>query len=403
MSGRLLAGVANAFLLAYALDAGLSLVEQAVRELTGSVALLDLRNLLALAVVIFAVALLPAVILTPRLAPSVVIPLAASAVWMATGAAPVPMLVPATALESTLVAFQLGMTALAFLRVRTLSSGRRWLLGPEAPGPVFSLRHTVVATAVFATLGPVLLLLYAPLWLLMSLQLLTDGFVRFDLEGVSLADRRYERRHQDVRLVGMMHIGEPESYEALAESFSAPSTLVLEEGVTDREGLLRSKLSYENVADALGLAPQAPIGRYLEEEGPADAPPWPELRHADLDVSDFQVETVRWIELVSEVWASDSPIEAVTLLARRQSEDPGLWPAVREDLLERRNRHLIEALDDALLEYDRVVVPWGALHQPAFQQHLLESGFVPAEASYRRLASWRTIARALLARDPEPD
>ena len=48
------------------------------------------------------------------------------------------------------------------------------------------------------------------------------------LAGVSLADRHYERAGQEIRLVCMMHLGDPEAYRAIVRTFSRDSTIVSE-------------------------------------------------------------------------------------------------------------------------------------------------------------------------------
>ena len=68
-----------------------------------------------------------------------------------------------------------------------------------------------------------------------------------------------------ILVVGMMHVGEEASYRELVGSFSVPSTVVLEEGVTDRSGLLESPLSYDGMAGVLGLAQQDDLAAYLKD------------------------------------------------------------------------------------------------------------------------------------------
>jgi hypothetical protein len=170
---------------------------------------------------------------------------------------------------------------------------------------------------------------------------------------------------------------------------------VLEEGVTDREGLLHKPLSYERVARALGLEGQAAIETYLEEMDPPPDEEWPDVRHADVDLSEFHPDTITWLEWTTEIWSGADPAAAVLELFRRYSEDPARWSVIGKDVIERRNVHLVDEIRGALVEYDRVIVPWGALHQPFIQYAVLEMGFAPVEASYHPLASWGTMAAAV--------
>ena len=109
------------------------------------------------------------------------------------------------------------------------------MLRPQVlEGPLFSLRYSAVFALVGVFVAAPLALLYAVLSLLAFIQLGTQGFVSFDAVGVSLSDRHYQRGASEVRLVGMMHIGEAEAYDEIVRSFARESTIVLEEGVTLR-------------------------------------------------------------------------------------------------------------------------------------------------------------------------
>ena len=231
----------------------------------------------------------------------------------------------------------------------------------------------------------------------------TRGFVAFDLEGVSLGDRRYVRGDAEVRLVGMMHLGERERYRELVRSFVAPGTVVLTEGVTDRESLLATRLSYAGAAEVLGVEAQADLREYLEEIDASEVnglstEEWPVLRHADLDLADFQPETRSFLEQAAALWSSPSLLEGLSdYLAWVETQDEEvLLEHVARDVIDLRNAHLGEALAEALEEYPRVVVPWGALHLPGMEEHLLAQGFSETERSRRPLLSWRTLLEAAL-------
>lgn len=396
MPGHLLVLLGNAFIVAYALDAGFSLLEEIFRQLTGSQALLSLRNHLAGIVIAGSAPLVIASVLSPRLPPSVIWPLALSALWGGLGAAPLPLLFELPTLGGVLVALQLALAAIAFLRLRALAGGRSWLLRNEAGQADFSIGYSAAALAAVVVGGMAFLLLYLPLSIATSIQLMTDEFVRFDLDGVELADRRYQRDDQELRLVAMMHIGERDAYQALIESFSGTSTVILAEGVTDRSQVLKAPISYQGVARALGLDTQDAIEAYLAEAEPSERRPQADLRHADVDMSEFHPDTITWLGWAGEVWNGEDTLGAIAQLYTRYNEEPDRWAVFAQDVLERRNLHLLEELVEALTEYERVIVPWGALHLPFLQNEALKMGFEPAAESYHRLASWNKMATALL-------
>jgi hypothetical protein len=388
-------GFTNAFLVVYALDGALSLAEELLRLATGSAALLLPRNALALTVLWAAMLATPLLALTPRLPARLLLPLFASAVWLNHGAAPLPLWLEGPALGITAAALQAGAAALAFLWLLRRNGGQHpwWAPGPEVPA--LSAGHSLRVGGVLV-LGVVpATLLYAVVLLVTSIEVGTHGFVAFDRAGVSLDDRSYARGDREVRLVGMMHVGEEASYREVVTSFSVPSTVVLEEGVTDRSGLLEAPLSYDGVAGVLGLAPQDDLSTYLSDPETEQAPEWPVLRHADLDLADFDPETVAWLGRAQAVWDAEGLGQALREALRASSERPEVLAAVQRDVFERRNEHLLAELDAALVEYERVVIPWGALHLPALEAGLLERGFRPAASQRRRLLSWRTVGRAL--------
>ena len=65
--------------------------------------------------------------------------------------------------------------------------------------------------------------------------------------------------------------------------------------------------------------------------------------------------------------------------------------SLQHDLIGRRNTHLIGEMNAALVEFDLVVAPWGALHLPGIERALLESGFSEVARRDRRLLSWTTL------------
>lgn len=397
MRGRWLALFANAFVAGCALDAALSLTDEVLRASTGSTLLLAARNALALPVTTAALLCLPLLALTPRLPTLPLLALSLGVLWLNLGAAPLPLLVGSAGLGLATAALQVVFAAAALLWMRRRAAGRGWLLtGRSLPGPDLSLRHSLGFAA-----GCVFLLLPAgTLYLLVSiatwLQLSTQSFVSFDALGVSLSDRLYTRDDREIRLVGMMHIGEGEAYRELVSSFVGESTIVLEEGVSDRQGVLEQPLSYERAARVLGLEPQGDLEHYLEEVAGDTPRQWPALRRADVDVSDFSPLTVEWLSWAGRVWSSDEPLAALVRFLRRSSQKVEELEIVERDIIQLRNDHLLGEIENALQDYDRVVVPWGALHLPFIERAILERGFDPTHTTRRRLISWLGVAAALL-------
>ena len=388
-------GFTNAYVVAFTLDGALSLVDELLRVATGSSALLLPRNALALTVMwvsFLGIFWLP---LTPRLPASLLLPLFTSVLWLNCGWAPLPLWLEPPGLGFAAAAFQLGLAGLAFawLRRSPHAPAGWWDPGPEIPP--FSPRHGL---RVLALLGLVLLpvgLLYGVVLLATTVEIGTRGFVAFDRSGITLADRRYVRDEREIRLVGMMHIGESGAYRELATSFAVASTVVLEEGVTDRLGVMKNPLSYDGVARVLGLESQDDLAAYLANSEGEALPEWPVLRHADVDLAEFDPRTVEWLGRAQAVWSADGIAEALREALRVSSQEPEILAAVEQDIFRHRNEHLRAEIENALPEFEHVVVPWGALHLPAIETAILADGFRPTASQRRRLLSWGTVARAL--------
>lgn len=391
---------ANGLVVLSLADGTLSLCDELLRAATGATWLIGARSFLAAVVLFGAVLSLPAMALTPRLPLAVFLPLSLGTLWLAFGALPVGLAFT-TPMRFGVAGslFQIALAGFAMAMIRRHNGGRRWLFDAHSPRlPAFSWSRSLgfaTGVVVLGVPGFVLYVAYAgATWV----EEATQGFVAFDLSGVSLADRRYVREGQEVRLVGMMHIGEENAYREIVSTFSTESTVVLAEGLTDREGLLRDSLQYGNAAEALGLTPQQDLRDYLVDADEPDAAPprWPEIRHADLDASSFHPKTIEWLRWAASIWAAEDLATAIReIAASMRDSDPEVLAAFQRDVLDRRNEHLFGEIEAALEDYERVVVPWGALHLPAVERTVTGWGFVERSRELHELISWGTILAAL--------
>ena len=98
---------------------------------------------------------------------------------------------------------------------------------------------------------------------------------------------------------------------------------------------------------------------------------------------------------IGRVWASETPTQEFLELVRHADEEPEIWNSLMEDILVRRNEHLIAAIDSNLAAYQRIVIPWGALHLPTIEAAIGERGFEQVSSAQHRLFSWATLFAAL--------
>ncbi len=390
--------LANLFVVGYAADAAASLIALVLVSADEASLVLGMQRALASLVYLGAILCMPLLMICARLPMPLLLTLCASVFWLASGAAPLPLAFdPDTELPAALALLQSGIAFAALLRIRQMNRGRGWLLSDETrPGPALSLAHSLrfVATLMFiiAPLFAGYLLISLATWLEVG----TERFVRVDLSGIQLADRRYSRGEREIRLVGMMHLGEDAAYRELAASFVAENTIVLEEGVSDETRALEGSLSYDRLARSLGLHAQRSIADYLSAaSGDDETRVWPVIRNADVDARAFSPETVAYLELVAGVWNSDTPGAAFLELYRDTLEHPDRAQLFLHDVIELRNRHLLAEIQRALPMYDHVIVPWGALHLPEIERDVLERGFVLEDETRRQVVGWDTLLRAI--------
>jgi hypothetical protein len=194
----------------------------------------------------------------------------------------------------------------------------------------------------------------------------SEGFLALRPVGLTVQVRKYVRNDgKTIQLVPMSHIGESDFYQALARSFPT-NAIILMEGVTDEQNLITNKITYQRMASTLGVAEQH------EEFQPRG-----ELVHADVDVAEFTPNTIAGLNLVMLVHAQG--MNAATMMKLMQFSPPHFEEQLFDDLLRKRNRHLMEEIRARLLQSENLIVPWGAAHIPEIAREIQKAGFRVAE------------------------
>jgi hypothetical protein len=213
----------------------------------------------------------------------------------------------------------------------------------------------------------------------------SEGFLALRPGGFTVQVRKYVRSDgKTIQLVPMAHIGEADFYHRLSQSFPS-NAVVLMEGVTDNSNLLTNRITYKRMAASLGLAEQH------EEFNPVQ----PELVMADVDVAQFTPNTIGFLNLTMLLHSKGLTAESVLKLMR-YSPPPHFDEQLFDDLLRKRNRHLLQELQARLPTSQQIVVPWGVAHMPGISQGIQASGFHLAETreytvirfGFSRLARW---------------
>lgn len=384
----------NFFLIAFALDAAVSVIDDLCYLLFDAHAMGALRELLALAVLGLSVIVYLALGIDSRLPKRVLIPLALFAVWAAFGCLPLSIYVESPALLPGASLFQLALAACAFIYVRKRTG--HWLPPREYfERPVLRLKNTLLFGLGNLVLVPAATALLLATSAYAYLDHKSAGFIHIGTDGIYLEERRYARDGKTVRLIPMVHIGSPEYYRELGETLSSEQAIVLAEGITDEEGLLRTDLSYSRAADFIGLTSQENMqiqGTPLDYEDLGEAesedPAGPGIVRADIDSSELSEETRSYIETVGALFNPREPFAesfSKYMAWYRENMTPEKEKAVFSEIVDMRNANLLRYLDRALSRHDLILIPWGALHMPGLERALLERGFTPA-ASESRLA-----------------
>ena len=181
----------------------------------------------------------------------------------------------------------------------------------------------------------------------------SDGFVSLRPNGMMMRVRQYTRSDGNtIDLFPMSHVAEADFYQKVVGSFPSNSVVLLE-GVTDRQHLITNQISYKRMARTLGLVEQQktfqPIG--------------PERINADVDVSVFSTNTINFLNLVMRMYSKGLSLETV-LPVIQYSPSQEFQQEIFDDILRKRNRHLLYEIRSQLGQSDHVVVPWGAAHMP---------------------------------------
>jgi hypothetical protein len=197
----------------------------------------------------------------------------------------------------------------------------------------------------------------------------SDGFVALHPTGLSVQVRKYARNDgKSVLLYPMAHVADRNFYKTISQSFPSNS-IILMEGVSDNEHLLTNHITYKRMAATLGLSEQQKEFRPSEET----------MQRADVDVSEFTTNTIGFLNVIMRIHSKGLNVATLMELTTF-SPPPGFEKELFDDLLRKRNRHLLNEVKARLPETDNIVVPWGAAHMPEIAREIQKDGFQLADA-----------------------
>jgi hypothetical protein len=128
--------------------------------------------------------------------------------------------------------------------------------------------------------------------------------------------------------------------------------------------------------------------------------PMPEIRNADIDARAFEKNTITVLGAAARLYRSDRLAPALKEFQATLDElGPEATEAAFRDLIDNRNTHLLGEIRAGLNDYQRIVVPWGALHLPGIEEAILDWGFEQTATSQRRITAYQTILAVLFSRN----
>ena len=196
----------------------------------------------------------------------------------------------------------------------------------------------------------------------------SEGFMALHPSGFTVQVRKYVRDDgKAIELFPMAHVASASFYAQVSRSFPT-NAVILMEGVSDSGNLLTNKITYKRMAKTLGLA----------EQKETFAPNPQEVVRADVDVNVFSRETIDFLNLIMLFHSRGVTPENLAKFSQ-YSPRPGFEKRLFDDLLVKRNAHLLGEIRTHLETSDSLMVPWGVAHMPGLAREIQKEGFHLAE------------------------
>lgn len=363
--GHLFAMVLSLFVILFLADAVVSLADDSLILFFDTHALTGIRGLLAPFVLLMAVVIYLLMGLTPMIPKRLFLPLALfnPLVVLAT----LPLLIYFFGrIQQLACAISFYQVVLGLFILYKIQGGFKFRWPVFAENQLHARRFSWRNLSVFLLVNVLMLLpltaVYLGVCASLAVDHFSDGFMALRPEGLIVQSRKYARDGKTIHLFPMAHVGDSDFYRKLSQSFPT-NALVLMEGVSDNNGLLTNRITYERMAATLGVAEQQ-----------KEFTPRGEMAHADVDVEVFEPTTIDFLNLVMLFHSKGVNAQTFPLLMQ-YSESSHFQKQLFDDLLGKRNRHLLQEIQAHLPQSDQIIVPWGAAHMPEIGREIQKAGF----------------------------
>jgi hypothetical protein len=293
---------------------------------------------------------------------------------------------PSTMSLAVCLVFQLLVLAWTLKCIREKSSSGGWLLESDSlQGRWFSLKRTLVFILVNTLVIPPAAVGFGVYSVASHIESASKGYVSIRSDGIYSTEKSFVKDGVELKLLGMAHVGDARFYDNIKESMAGKPVLMLMEGVSDDADLLETPPDYGFIAENLGVTDQR------EKFSPEHIPETVKIIRADVDVASFSASTIEALNLAGKLYTKDGFSLATFVEMQTVFSRPGVSQAFVGDLLTKRNSRLLEVLQQNLDEYERIVLPWGAMHLPEIEAWVIANGFVLKDEKARLVYSYSTL------------
>jgi hypothetical protein len=360
----------SGFLLLFAIDSGLGLIDETIHLFTGFHPLRVFRIISSSLVLLAAPFAWLAMVISPRVPKLVYAPIVLLMAWFTLGILPLPIYLDLSKLGLVAAVLQVLVAAIALGQAWThTDTSLRYTDTFRNHRPFFSWINALGVAGATLILGPPTVAVYAFVNADLACKVYSGDFIRLNVNGFEIAHKQYTRGDKTLDLIGMSHIGDPRIYDILFDDIPpSDQTLLLEEGVSDSEGHLGAGPMYDKMAARVGLTTQKSMSEMTNLK----------IRNADVDVKEFSKETLELLGYVMAIYRADDPLPPLVeyiLYAQGHDDPEALGHQLHDDLVTRRNDVLLEHIDGAFKDHQRVIVPWGAYHMKGVEEAVLADGF----------------------------
>jgi len=398
---------ANLFLILFLCDGIISSADELLLLLTAAELPGWIRALFAWPVIAASLPLYLCLGIDRRLPKLILLPQILLIFWSLFDLWPLPVMVaPGThLLPAALCQLVLGAAPLVYMKMRT----NQWLL----PVKMFSTPFFTLKNASIFFISNIIALPVVAVYMALSIASLqlyeqTGGFARLKPSGLLMTEKVYRRAEKEIRLTSMIHVADQAYFDEVLQSISSDRTIVLAEGVTDKNHHLAYRFSYGKLAKKLGLTSQEKMvftGKIIGAEeiqivaSKSEEADYHILR-ADIDVNDFDPKTIEFLNVIGkQILNSPSKTDGFRNYLNwvKENSDEVTPRSIMKDILHKRNDEVILHLNRVLDYYDTIIIPWGALHMPEIETAVLGKNFQLAETRQRTSIDFKSLFMTHLA------